>query len=190
MHIRINILIFGGVLLHFRFLFLKKRRRKKRKFFERMFTPTARHMSHVTCHVSRVTGHLSHVMSRIFLLPILDLVGGGSVIIGPTPSSIYEWQNISPPPAGGRASLALAGAPGERLQGTGGPQTSQSCLVRNTLTRPWTLDTRLQGTRGPETFQSYRVRHFRTRKNQICHSRWRCIRFLFTSCDVKVSRQS
>ena len=62
-------------------------------------------MSHVTCHMSRGTCHVSHVtchMSRVtchffllllllsfsfFLDKVLELIGGGSVINGATPSS-------------------------------------------------------------------------------------------------------
>ena len=62
-----------------------------------MFTPPKHvtcHMSHVTCHVSHVTCHVSHVtchMSLFYFLffsdKVVELIGGGSVINGATPSS-------------------------------------------------------------------------------------------------------
>ena len=85
------------------------------KFLENVH-PTLCHMSHVTCHVSHVTCHLSHVTCHLshvkkkffyfffekkkyiyisqFFLPLkswtklVKLVGGGSVITGPTLSSL------------------------------------------------------------------------------------------------------
>ena len=57
------------------------------------------HMSPVTCHVSRITCHMSHVKKNyiyiyFFLIilqkkldKVVELVGGGSVINRPAPSS-------------------------------------------------------------------------------------------------------
>ena len=55
------------------------------------------HMSHVTCHVSHVKYHMSRVTCHIFipiyiyiyLIEVEELVGGGFVSTGPTPSSLY-----------------------------------------------------------------------------------------------------
>ena len=60
--------------------------------FERMFTPTTCHMSHVTCHVSHITCHTSRVrchMSHFLLLLIKwwSLSVEGLLSTGPTPSS-------------------------------------------------------------------------------------------------------
>ena len=70
------------------------------------------HKSRVTCHVSHVMYHMSHVtrhmsrvtchMSQFFLLflssleKVVKLVGGGFVINGATPSSLFfsPLQNI------------------------------------------------------------------------------------------------
>ena len=51
------------------------------------------HMSRVRCHMSHVTCHLSHV-TYIFFYKVVKLVGGGSVIDGATPSSLYIQPNI------------------------------------------------------------------------------------------------
>ena len=53
-------------------------------------------MAHVTCHVSHVKCHMLHVTSIfnliLFVDILLELVGGGPVINGATPSSFYrEW---------------------------------------------------------------------------------------------------
>ena len=47
-------------------------------------------VSRVTCCVSHVTCHVSHVT---FFYKVVELVGGGSVINGPTPST-FLMQNI------------------------------------------------------------------------------------------------
>ena len=61
------------------------------------------HVSRVTCHVSHVTGHVSHVTCHMscvtkyiyfFLEKKVKLVGGGSVIVGATPSSSYRGHKI------------------------------------------------------------------------------------------------
>ena len=49
-------------------------------------------VSGVTCHVSCVTCHMSHVTCHFFFLldKVLELIGGGSVINGATPSSLKQ----------------------------------------------------------------------------------------------------
>ena len=44
-------------------------------------------MSHVKCHMSHVKGYVSQVI--FWGDKVMELVGGGSVIIGPTPFSFY-----------------------------------------------------------------------------------------------------
>ena len=48
---------------------------------------------HVMCHVSHVTCHVSHVTCHNFFLlfsdKVVKLIGGGSVINGPTLSSLF-----------------------------------------------------------------------------------------------------
>ena len=52
-------------------------------------------MSHVMCHMSRVKC-FSFLFLFLFLDKVLELVGGGSVINGPTPSSLSPWpEHIS-----------------------------------------------------------------------------------------------
>ena len=58
-----------------------------------MFTPP--NMSRVMCHVSHVTCHMSHVFLFVFLDKVVKLIGGGSVINGPIPSSL-ESESIRP----------------------------------------------------------------------------------------------
>ena len=50
--------------------------------------PQTCHVSRVTCHVSRVTCHVSRVRFFFFFFDkVVELIGGGSVINGATPSS-------------------------------------------------------------------------------------------------------
>ena len=62
-------------------------------------------MSRVTCHVSRVTCHMSRVilffffyfiyLFFFFLDKVVELIGGGSVINGATPSSLVSPQSCN-----------------------------------------------------------------------------------------------
>ena len=67
-------------------------RSRELTFGENVHLPTCVkfHVSHVTCHVSRVTCH----MSFFFFDKIVELVHGGSVINGPSPSSLVDPQLI------------------------------------------------------------------------------------------------
>ena len=79
----------------------------------REFSPPP-NVSHVTCHVSRVTFHVScvtfhvsHVTFFFFLFSDkgVELIGGGSVINGVTPSSFYSISKKIPH-TGDKASLS------------------------------------------------------------------------------------
>ena len=58
------------------------------------------HVSRVMCHVSRVTCHMSHVFFFVFFDKLVELIGGGSVINGATPSSLFSIQDFSMTPTG------------------------------------------------------------------------------------------
>ena len=64
-------------------------RARELTFWEKVHLPprVTYQMSHVTCHMSRVTCHVSHVKG-IFFYKVVKLVNGGSVINGPTLSSL------------------------------------------------------------------------------------------------------
>ena len=64
---------------------------RDQKFWENIHLPP-----YSSCHVSRVTYHLSHVTSYVsnvfwvFFCKVVELVGGGSVINGPTPRLVFK----------------------------------------------------------------------------------------------------